>query len=73
MAQITHLECSLCGQSYQAGKIHNLCSCGGTLYVRYDLGAVRANWDRDQLSRARRDMWRYAPVLPYSGRFPRTP
>jgi threonine synthase len=66
MPQITHLECSLCSQSYQAGKIHNLCSCGGTLYVRYDLGAVRERWDRDQLSRARPDMWRYAPVLPVS-------
>ena len=34
MNNITHLECSLCRQRYQAGTVQNLCSCGGPLLVR---------------------------------------
>ena len=61
---ITHLECAACGKHREAGKIHNLCECGGPLLVRYDLAAVRASWSREQLASAPASMWRYAPVLP---------
>ncbi len=64
MPNVTHLECSLCAQRFEANKIHNLCSCGGALLVRYDLDAVRRSWPRDTLSQARPDLWRYLPVLP---------
>jgi len=60
----THLECSLCKQRFEAGKVHNLCSCGGPLLVRYDLDAVAKGWSRDQVSSGPNSMWRYAPVLP---------
>jgi threonine synthase len=66
MTSLTHLECSLCGKLREAGRIHNLCECGGPLLVRYDLGHVRKNWSRDWLSNAPNNMWRYAPVLPVS-------
>ena len=68
MPNVSHLECSLCQQKFDAGKIHNLCACGGALLVRYDIDAVRASWTRDDLARARPDLWRYWPVLPVSGR-----
>jgi threonine synthase len=61
---ISHLECAACGKRREAGKIHNLCECGGPLLVRYDLAAVRASWSRGQLASAPISMWRYAPVLP---------
>ena len=32
-------------QRFELNQIHNLCSCGGTLYVRYDLPAIKANLD----------------------------
>ena len=64
MPNVTHLECSLCGQRFEANKIHNLCSCGGALLVRYNLDYVRDNWDRASLYVAHPDMWRYWPVLP---------
>jgi threonine synthase len=64
MPNVTHLECSVCRAKFPAGQIHNLCSCGGPLLVRYDLVAVRARWDRDSLAGARPDLWRYWPVLP---------
>lgn len=64
MNTITHLECSLCGKHHKAGEVHNLCSCGGPLLVRYDLAKAKATWSRESLLHAPKTMWRYAPVLP---------
>ncbi len=64
---VTHLECSLCRKKFEAGKIHNLCDCGGPLLVRYDLAKIRQTWNRQQLAKAPANMWRYAPVLPPPG------
>jgi len=61
---VTNLECSLCGKTYEAGKPWNLCECGGPLLVRYNLGALRAEWSREGLASAPNSMWRYAPALP---------
>jgi threonine synthase len=61
---LTHLECSLCSRKFEAGKVHNLCECGGPLLVRYDLEKLRRAWSRDQLPSGPNSMWRYAPVLP---------
>jgi threonine synthase len=66
MTTLTHLECSLCAKHYDAGKIHNLCECGGPLLVRYDLKKARESWNRDDLANGPSSMWRYAPVLPVS-------
>jgi len=61
---VTHLECSLCKKSFEAGKAHNLCDCGGPLLVRYDLEKARLNWSRDQIAKGPNNMWRYGPMLP---------
>ena len=66
MTTLMHLECSLCNKIFEAGKVHNLCECGGPLLVRYDLEKARANWNRDWLANGPTNMWRYAPVLPVS-------
>ncbi len=68
MPNVTHLECSLCAQRLAANQIHNLCSCGGALLVRYDLDAVRKTWTRESLAQAKPDLWRYWPVLPVNRR-----
>ena len=68
MPNVTHLECSLCSQSFPANQIHNLCSCGGALLVRYDLDAIRKSWPRESLAGARSDLWRYWPALPVTKR-----
>ena len=68
MPNVSHLECSLCAQRFEANQIHNLCSCGGALLVRYHLNSVRDSWSRDSLSQARPDLWRYWPVLPVDRR-----
>src|SRR5271156_5293826 len=66
MTTVTHLECSVCSKLYEAGKLHNLCECGGPLLVRYDLEKARESWNRDTISNGPSSMWRYAPVLPVS-------
>src|ERR1041385_7123065 len=64
MSHVTHLECAACAKHYEAGKIHNLCECGGPLLVRYDLDAIRKSWPRDAVANGPDTMWRYAPILP---------
>jgi threonine synthase len=64
MPKATHLECSLCNKRLDAGKIANLCDCGGPLLVRYDLDIIRHRWRRRDVQNGPSSMWRYAPVLP---------
>src|ERR1700691_2883343 len=64
MSKATHLECSLCKQTYAPGQVQHLCTCGGPLLVRYDLDAIRRTWKPAQLRDGPNTMWRYAPVLP---------
>ena len=64
MGQPIGLVCSKCQKTYAANQAVNLCECGGPLLVRYDLTAVKASWQKDQLSASVHSMWRYAPVLP---------
>ncbi|HEX3745183.1 MAG TPA: threonine synthase [Bryobacteraceae bacterium] len=66
MPKATQLECSLCKQTYDAGQVHNLCSCGGPLLVRFDLASIRHRWLRRDVPHGPSNMWRYAPVLPPS-------
>src|SRR5215471_18401288 len=66
MTTVKHLECSLCGRQYDAGKAHNLCECGGPLLVRYDLKKARESWNREWIAGGPSNMWRYTPVLPVS-------
>ena len=66
MPKATLLECSLCKQTFDAGQVANLCSCGGPLLVRFDLGTIRHRWLRRDVGHGPSNMWRYAPVLPPS-------
>jgi len=64
MPKATHLECSLCKQTYPAEQVANLCSCGGPLLVRFDLDTLRHRWPRRAVAGGPSSMWRYAPILP---------
>jgi threonine synthase len=62
---VTHLECAACGRSYEARRLHNLCTeCGKPLLVRYDLQAASRTLTKESLKGRRADLWRYAEVLP---------
>jgi len=62
---VTHLECSMTGERYEAGQVHGLSAAGRPLLVRYDLPAMAQNLSRDELA-ARTDggFWRYRELLP---------
>ena len=50
---VTHLECSLTGERYEAGQVHNLSRAGKPLLVRYDLEAAKRTLTRESLAGAR--------------------
>jgi threonine synthase len=64
MGNPTNLVCSRCAKRRDANQPANLCECGGPLLVKYDLSAVRRDWQKRDLSAAIPSMWRYLPVLP---------
>jgi threonine synthase len=61
---VTHLECSLEGDRYEAGQLHNLSKAGKPLLVRYDLDRIAAAVSKTQLAQRPEDMWRYREFLP---------
>ena len=61
---MTHLECSLTGERYDAGKLHNLSRAGKPLLARYDLDAVAAHLTREELAQRPSGMWKWRELLP---------
>ena len=61
---VTHLECSLTGERYEADRLHGLSRAGRPLLVRYDLDGVRAGLSRDALATRPTDLWRWRELLP---------
>jgi threonine synthase len=70
MPAIAFLECSRCHLHHDPATPQTVCTaCSGTLYVRYDLSAIRAAAQRDAIGADEHDkrwsgMWRYRQVLP---------
>ena len=61
---VTHLECSLTGERYEADRLHGLSRAGRPLLVRYDLAAVGKSLLRDTLDARETDLWRWRELLP---------
>jgi threonine synthase len=61
---VTHLECSLDGDHYEAGRLHNLSKAGKPLLVRYDLNRLAGSINKAQLADRPEGMWRYREFLP---------
>jgi threonine synthase len=65
MAKIAYLECSRCGEHISAEQPQTICpKDGGSLYVRYDLDALKGKFTRESLAGRPATMWRYAEVMP---------
>src|SRR5438552_10790109 len=64
---VTHLECSLTGEQYEAGKIYNLSEAGKPLLVRYDLSCAKRTLSRDNIARREPGMWKWRELLPHEG------
>ncbi|PVE59349.1 threonine synthase [Arthrobacter sp. TPD3018] len=61
---VTHLECSLTGERYDADQLHGLSRAGRPLLVRYDLDGVRGALAKDALIARPTDLWRWRELLP---------
>ncbi|PZU08465.1 MAG: threonine synthase [Sphingobium sp.] len=61
---VTHLECSLTGERYEADRLHGLSAAGRPLLVRYDLDGVRRTLTKEALARRPMDLWRWRELLP---------
>ncbi len=61
---VTHLECSMTGQHYEADTVQGLSEVGRPLLVRYDLEALARSVSKDVLNERRTGFWRYREFLP---------
>ncbi len=61
---VTHLECSMTGERYEADTPHGLSSAGKPILVRYDLEALKGALDKETLAQRTGGFWRYREFLP---------
>ncbi|OUV67172.1 MAG: threonine synthase [Gammaproteobacteria bacterium TMED133] len=61
---VTHLECGMEGDHYEADTIHGLSKAGKPLLVRYDLDGIKNTVTKDDLANRPADLWRYREFLP---------
>ncbi|MDY7524819.1 threonine synthase [Sphingomonas sp. 10B4] len=61
---VTHLECSMTGERYEADQLHGLSRVGRPLLVRYDLDAIKAALPKATLEARQTDLWRWRELLP---------
>jgi threonine synthase len=65
MAKIAYLECSKCGEQISGAQPQTICpKDGGSLYVRFDLAALKGKFTPESLRGRPATMWRYHEVLP---------
>ena len=64
---VTHLECSLTGESHDIGRLQGLSAAGKPLLARYDLAAVRREVAREDIESRAADLWRWHELLPLPG------
>lgn len=61
---VTHLECSMNGDNYEANQQHNLSKAGKPLLVKYDLKSLSNSLSKEELAYRPETMWRYGEFLP---------
>ncbi len=64
MSYYTHLECCECGRTHPTDRWLGVCSCGRSLFARYDLPRIRAEVRRESLMHRPPTMWRYREFMP---------
>ncbi|WP_166822936.1 threonine synthase [Thalassoroseus pseudoceratinae] len=61
---VTHLECGMQGDRYEADQVHGLSRAGKPLIVKYDLSTLSQKISQQELATRPADMWRYREFLP---------
>ncbi|MCF6215754.1 MAG: threonine synthase [Emcibacter sp.] len=61
---VTHLECSMEGNRYEAGRPHGLSMAGKPLLVRYDLAKIAKAVTKQDIEGRAGGFWKYREFLP---------
>jgi len=61
---VTHLECSLTGERYEAGVVQGLSKAGRPLLLRYDLEALARAVSKEEMARRDGGFWKWREFLP---------
>ena len=61
---VTHLECGLEGDRYEADVVQTLSQAGRPLLVKYDLKSLSEAVTKDDIARRSPELWRYREFLP---------
>ena len=61
---VTHMECSLTGETYKAATVQGLSKAGRPLLVRYNLEELSKSITKDELARRKGGFWRFREFLP---------
>src|SRR6187399_3469972 len=61
---VTHLECAMMGDRYEADTLHNLSKAGKPLLVRYDLAGVKKALTKAALKERPDGLWKWRELLP---------
>ncbi len=65
MNYLSHLECGMCGETFDPDCIRGLCpKCSKPFLARYDLDAARLAVDIESVSRRRNNIWRFHELMP---------
>ena len=56
---VTHMECSLTGETYKAATVQGLSKAGRPLLVRYNLEELSKSITKDELARRKGGFWRF--------------
>ena len=61
---VTHMECSLTGETYKAATVQGLSKAGRPLLVRYNLEELSKSITKDELALRKGGFWRFREFLP---------
>ncbi len=61
---VTHLECGMEGDHYEADVMHGLSKAGKPLLVKYDLEGIQNSVTKEDMESRPTDLWRYREFLP---------
>ena len=65
LSTITHLECTLTGEHFDASQPHRTNPANGKpLFARYDLDRAKTTLTKDSLDERPKNIWRYREVMP---------
>ncbi len=64
VSHLISLECTSCGEIYDPGNLHRLCSCGKVLFANYDSEEAKETVTKESFNKRRFNIWRVPEIMP---------